>query len=634
MGGFGITYKASASIRVGNVTGRFTFAIKEHFMSSDCERDSDTSRVVYSNPAKERVENSKKDFIAEAKRLHNVGLHHNNIVKVNEVFEANNTAYYVMEYLEGESLRRYVKGKGVLSEKEALDIIKPIIEAVEYLHSNRLTHLDIKPDNIMVTHDENGLIRPVLIDFGLSKHYDKDGKPTSTINTLGCSDGYAPIEQYAGITSFSPSADYYSLGATLWFCLTGKDPKKSTDLKDNELVKALPENVSEQTKGLIGNATNLSKFNRSLKNDFPIKSADNPTKEFGKEHHVIDNDKKHSKGRDTEVLTQEKRDTQVVKKNTAKKGILCIGILAVLICGFFIGRSIYKNRNSEQTVSLSQTETEPINIPDSAHVEEAVAEIPSDFVLVPGGTLKNVHEWTKSDASDEIIYNLKIDSLYMSKYELTQAEYKRVMGSLLDSQITYEVWEPAKKFVQKGDSLPVQLLLKEAIEYCNARSLQEGYDGFYKISGDTIELKTNGNGYRLPHHMEWIFAAQGGDKSNGYTYAGSNRMKDVAWYAGNSGLKPHNVGLLKPNELGLYDMSGNSSEFNGTSGDFGYWHTPMFSIEPYFSFNLPLKGVFKKDNWKNYSEWRNGVRLVLIPKDLKNNNLKLRSKKHQPEEYW
>lgn len=632
MGGFGITYKASANIRVGNVTGRFTFAIKEHFMSSDCERDTDTSRVVYSNPAKERVENSKKDFIAEAKRLQNVGLNHNNIVKVNEVFEANNTAYYVMEYLDGESLRQYVKSKGMLSESEALDIINPIIEAVKYLHSNSMTHLDIKPDNIMVVHDENGLIRPVLIDFGLSKHYDKDGKPTSTINTLGCSDGYAPIEQYAGITTFSPTADYYSLGATLWFCLTGKDPKKSTDLKDNELVKALPENISEQTKGLICNATNLSKFNRSLNSRFSIKGIDDDTTEIGRDTHVIGDKKEPSKNPETEVLNQEKRNTRVLQKNGIKKGFLYIGVLAVLVCGFFIGRRIYRNMETDKPGSLSLPESQPINFVDS--VEEQIAVIPSDFVLVPGGTLKNVHEWTKSDGSDEIIYSLHIDSLYMAKYELTQAEYQRVMGSILDSQMTYEVWEPAKKFVQKGDSLPVQLLLREAIEYCNKRSLQEGYDGFYKISGDTIELKTNGNGYRLPHHMEWIFAAQGGEKTNGYTYAGSNRMKDVAWYAGNSGLKPHNVGLLKPNELGLYDMSGNSGEFNGTSGDFGYWHTPMFSIEPYFSYNLPLKGIFNKDYWKDYNVWRNGVRLVLIPKDLKNSNLLLRSKKNQSEEYW
>lgn len=122
-----------------------------------------------------------------------------------------------------------------MKEENISSIINPIIEAVQYLHGNRMTHLDIKPDNIMLSHDENGNSRPVLIDFGLSKHYDKNGKPTSTINTLGCSDGYAPVEQYAGITTFSPSADIYALGATMWFCLTGMNPKRSSDLNEGNL---------------------------------------------------------------------------------------------------------------------------------------------------------------------------------------------------------------------------------------------------------------------------------------------------------------------------------------------------------------------------------------------------------------
>lgn len=230
IGGFGITYLATASVKVGNVSVKVNFAIKEHFLSSDCERDLDTSRVVYSNPARERVESSRKDFISEANRLRKVGIEHDNIVKVNEVFEANNTAYYVMEYLDGESLRKFVKGKGRLSEDEMLLLMTPIVDAVKYLHQTRMTHLDIKPDNIMIIQNENGQVSPVLIDFGLSTHYDNDGKPTSTINVLGCSDGYAPIEQYAGITNFSPKADIYALASTMLFCLTGVDPIKSTEL--------------------------------------------------------------------------------------------------------------------------------------------------------------------------------------------------------------------------------------------------------------------------------------------------------------------------------------------------------------------------------------------------------------------
>ena len=264
IGGFGITYLATAIVKVGNVSVKVNFAIKEHFLSSDCERDCETSSVVYSNPAKERVENSRKDFISEANRLRKVGIEHDNIVKVNEVFEANNTAYYVMEYLDGESLRNFVKRKCRLSEDEMLSLLTPIASAVKYLHQTRMTHLDIKPDNIMIIQNESGQVRPVLIDFGLSKHYDKDGRPTSTINILGCSDGYAPIEQYAGITTFSPTADIYSLGATMWFCLMGTDPKKSTELLGENLSGSLPDNISDNVKNIIAKATTASRFDRKF----------------------------------------------------------------------------------------------------------------------------------------------------------------------------------------------------------------------------------------------------------------------------------------------------------------------------------------------------------------------------------
>lgn len=232
-GGFGITYLATSRQKVGNITVPIQFAIKEHFMSDLCERDSDTMKIK-TGPGRQTFENSMKDFLGEARRLQKIGNGSSNVVKVNEVFEANGTAYYVMEFLDGESLRSYVQSHGPLSEAETMALLHPVVETVDYLHSQRMTHLDIKPDNIMLARDEDPygrpMLRPVLIDFGLSKHYDANGHATSTVNTLGCSDGYAPMEQYAGITTFSPSADIYALAATILFCLTGKDPRRSTEM--------------------------------------------------------------------------------------------------------------------------------------------------------------------------------------------------------------------------------------------------------------------------------------------------------------------------------------------------------------------------------------------------------------------
>ena len=238
-GGFGITYLVEAqSMENGQVTS-FYYAMKEHFISRCCERDGADSKIVYSNPVREEVINSQKDFLAEAARLQQVGRRHPNIVNVCDIFEANNTAYYVMDYLHGQSLRQYVLSRGMLSPQEAVDMMSPIIDAIGFLHANRMTHLDIKPDNIMLTTAPQGGLMPVLIDFGLSKHYDESGTPTSTINTLACSDGYSPIEQYGGITTFSPTADIYSLGATMLFTLTGRDPRKSTEMTPAELNASL-----------------------------------------------------------------------------------------------------------------------------------------------------------------------------------------------------------------------------------------------------------------------------------------------------------------------------------------------------------------------------------------------------------
>lgn len=320
-GGFGITYLATANIKVGNVSLKGKFAIKEHFVSSDCERESDSNRVVYSNPAKERVENSKKDFISEAKRLHKIGVNHPNIIKVNEVFEANNTAYYVMEYLEGESLRSFVNKNGVMKEENLPSIINPIIEAVQYLHGNRMTHLDIKPDNIMLSHDDNGNLRPVLIDFGLSKHYDKDGKPTSTINTLGCSDGYAPVEQYAGITTFSPFADIYALGATIWFCLTGKNPKKSTDLEEAELASIIKP-ISKEISLLIENACRL---NRNLRSIQLIHSA---ASSMNNRHTTTEDEARHVS---TKLIESGKLNYQIFTFNNIAKRLICLFVLILVI---------------------------------------------------------------------------------------------------------------------------------------------------------------------------------------------------------------------------------------------------------------------------------------------------------------
>ena len=238
-GGFGITYLVETDLKMGKLSFTGKFALKEHFIQMLCEREATTNRVRFVQSATKEVESSMRAFISEAQRLQRLGIDHRNIVNVDEVFEANGTAYYVMEYLDGGSLANYVKTHGGrLSWEETAELMRPICEAVAMLHDNRVAHYDIKPQNIMVMTDKQGL-RPVLIDFGLAKHYDGQGEATSSIAAGGYTPGYAPIEQYTGLRQFSPASDVYALAATICFCLTGHSPAKADDLDLDALCDEL-----------------------------------------------------------------------------------------------------------------------------------------------------------------------------------------------------------------------------------------------------------------------------------------------------------------------------------------------------------------------------------------------------------
>ena len=238
-GGFGITY-----LGVQTSLGR-KVAIKEFFMKGVCERDANNSQVSISNADnKELVARYREKFLKEARSI--ASLEHRSIVPVIDVFECNGTAYYVMKHLGGGSLADKVKG-GTLPEEVAVRYICQVAEALDFVHSQRMMHLDVKPANILL--DDNG--KAVLIDFGLAKQYDSEGQQTST-TPVGISHGYAPMEQYrrGGVSEFSPATDIYSLGATLYKLVIGSTPPEASDVNDDGLP-ALPDSISPAVRGAI-----------------------------------------------------------------------------------------------------------------------------------------------------------------------------------------------------------------------------------------------------------------------------------------------------------------------------------------------------------------------------------------------
>lgn len=238
-GGFGITYLATTEMRMEHFEVEVKCALKEFFVGDMCERAEGSSDVKSYARLSERVKTLRKGFLSEAHRLEKISGLSRNVVRVSEVFEANSTAYYVMEYINGPTLSSYIRDKGRLTDREVKRILGPISNALRVLHDNRMTHLDVKPENIMLATEKNGALRPVLIDFGLAKHYDEKGNATSTLNAMGFSDGYAPIEQYTGITTFSPESDVYALAATMYHALTGHRLPKASEVDLNEVAKNL-----------------------------------------------------------------------------------------------------------------------------------------------------------------------------------------------------------------------------------------------------------------------------------------------------------------------------------------------------------------------------------------------------------
>ena len=240
-GGFGNTYESV------NVTLGKKCAIKEFFLKGIAIREDQTSKVHVAITDNKRAFNSQKEkFTKEAHRLSR--LDNNHIVKVFDLFEENGTVYYVMDYIEGESLRDIQKRTGrPFSEQEVLSILSQMLDALNTIHQHGLLHMDIKPANIMI--DQSG--KCTLIDFGASKQSAaSDGATTSS--TLAYTPGYAPVEQIGGSSDrWGPWTDFYALGATLYNLLTNENPGNLDIEEDGEAAFKFPPAVSSSTRLLI-----------------------------------------------------------------------------------------------------------------------------------------------------------------------------------------------------------------------------------------------------------------------------------------------------------------------------------------------------------------------------------------------
>ena len=247
-GGFGITYLG------WDLYLDIPVAVKEYYPTGTVMRESAMTMDVVScgDEAGVRFRNNKERFLREAKMLARFS-QVPEIVQVRNFFLANNTAYIVMEYVEGITLKQYVRDHGgKLSMAEILSILGPVIQTLGKVHKAGLVHRDISPDNIMMLPDgtakllDFGAVRDVgatAVDKNLTKSTEAILKP-----------GYAPIEQYLAHGNLGPWTDVYALCSTIFFCLTGQVPPASPERvlgdEDLNLEKEVPALSKEQRAAL------------------------------------------------------------------------------------------------------------------------------------------------------------------------------------------------------------------------------------------------------------------------------------------------------------------------------------------------------------------------------------------------
>lgn len=395
-GGFGITYLAENTLLDGKV------AIKEFFFKEYCERDDSTSYVtVPTSSNRETVLRFKQKFIKEARTI--FSLNHPNIVRIHDVFEENDTAYYVMDYIEGESLGDMVKRRGAISEAEALGYVKDAASALEYIHSKNINHLDIKPGNLMKRKEDG---RIIVIDFGVAKQYATVISEGST--PVCISHDYSPVELYRknGEQSFSPQSDVYALAATLFKLLTGNTPPEAIEI----LSEGLP--VAELQEKYISRPV-ISAIAMAMKG-------------------------RHERTQSiVEFVSNLENRANKSKKSVFKSGWLWAVVVAVAIVAIWLMVPFNKGASSDNSAN------------DSIYTPKFKTfyanGVSFDMVEVRGGTFSmgaTSEQGSDYDYEKSVpVHSVTLSSYYIGKTEVTQALWRAVMGN-----------NPSRF---EGDNLPV-----------------------------------------------------------------------------------------------------------------------------------------------------------------------------------
>ena len=354
-GGFGITYLGIDKLYGNKV------AIKEYYPQKIAMRKAQYEDVVTVTSIEEKnnYDKGKKRFLDEAQVMARFNKNEG-IVKILDFFEANNTAYIVMEYLEGITLKQYLGKYGVLQFRNLIEMMLPLLEALIEIHSQGLIHRDISPDNIMVQH--NGKLK--LMDFGAARDYTESGNKSLTVILKP---GYAPPEQYQTHGVQGPWTDIYALCATIYKCLTGITPPDAIARVMDDKFKEpdqLDGKLSPDIKKILWKGMNI--FPEERYQDIGEFGEDVYDALFIPEENKkldLDNEKNidedlDSPDKDNESVLKDDKIEGAVKKTSKpkkeKRKSPVKKVLVIIVCLLLAGGIKYYSTGNEQEISTAK----------------------------------------------------------------------------------------------------------------------------------------------------------------------------------------------------------------------------------------------------------------------------------------
>ena len=508
--------------------------------------------------------------------------------------------YGILQYYEEGNLLQLL-GRDVVSyvsDEQKTSILKQILTGLEFLHEQGIIHRDLKPQNILMVRRKNGEYVPKITDFGISKTFDANNSSVFTNSLAGAGTlAFSSPEQLAA-REIRKNADLWSFGVIAFRVLTGElpfttgghvatseagrlelfnqinsgrlpksirqiaepwqtlirrcliadpakriknvqeakailavsDVGKNMDEASNERVtrnRDEEKNVEIVTNREVANDRNIAVDSEDIKTDDKTKIDPTPPSEP-----FIPVKTKDDLPRYTEQITYQKPEqTQKPSLHKLKNFFIAVTTTIITLLTVFVWNH---NRQSGSFANYTEKKNK-LNI---------------KMIAVKGGTFTmgcTNEQGSNCDDSERPPHKVAINDFYIGKYEVTQAQWKAVMGTTVRQQR-----DKANKLLVvhgegiygEGDNYPIY--------YVSWAEVQEFISRLNKATGKE---------YRLPTEAEWEFAARGGIKSKGYKYSGSNTADKVAFTRENSKNTTHRVGKKSPNELGIYDMSGNVGEW-------------------------------------------------------------------------